>query len=260
MAAVLSRLGLTESRRRPAVCPACLRMPVFGEERLSAPAVFTLAGVLVVSVLAWAFVAGQSSKGMDVSMMPWQVFAGTWVLMMAAMMLPSAVPIVVTFARNSSRRQGWPAATAILVASYMCSWLAFGLTCYALYTAVRMPWPRQTLVGGALLVAAGLYALTPLKRASQARCRELCALHGPLPFNLYRSAALVGLKYGLSCIGCSGALMLAMVVIGMASLGWALVLAAIVLIYKFAPAPPMRQEILVSLAVVAAGIVYEGLG
>jgi len=50
-----------------------------------------------------------------------------------------------------------------------------------------------------------------------------------------------------------------MVVIGMASLGWALVLAAIVLIYKFAPALPMRQEILVSLAVIALGIVYAGL-
>ena len=257
MSAVLARLGLTESRRRPAVCPACERMPVFGEERLSAPAVFTLAGVLLVSVLAWAFVAGQSSMG--IGMMTWQVFAGMWVLMMAAMMLPSAVPVVVTFARNSSRRQGWPAATTILVVSYLCVWLAFGITCYVLYTALGMPWPQQTLVGGSLLVAAGLYSLTPLKRASQARCRELCALHGPLPFNLYRSGAVVGLRYGLSCIGCSGALMIAMVVIGMASLGWALVLAAIVLIYKFAPALPMRQEVLVSLAIIALGIVYAGL-
>src|SRR5436305_1451946 len=134
MSAVLAKLGLTESGRRPAVCPACGRMPVFGEERLSAPAVFTLAGVLVVSVLAWAFVAGQSSMSMDPGMLSWQVFAGTWVLMMAAMMLPSAVPIVVRFARDSSRRQGWPAATAILVVSYLCVWLAFGLTGYVLYT------------------------------------------------------------------------------------------------------------------------------
>ncbi|MFI5269196.1 MAG: DUF2182 domain-containing protein [Chloroflexota bacterium] len=234
-------------------------MPVFGEDRLSAPAVFTLAGVLLVAVLSWAFVAGQSSMDMAVDMMTWQVFAGTWVLMMAAMMLPSAVPVVVTFARNSSRRQGWPAATAILVVAYMCVWLAFGITCYVLYSALRMPWPQQTLIGGGLLVAAGLYSLTPLKRSSQARCRELCALHNPLPFNLYRGGALVGLRYGLSCIGCSGALMIAMVVIGMASLGWALVLAAIVLIYKFAPALPMRQEIVVSLAVIALGVVYAGL-
>ncbi|HTE86134.1 MAG TPA: DUF2182 domain-containing protein [Dehalococcoidia bacterium] len=259
MSAVLARLGLTESRRRPAVCPACGRMPVFGDERLSAPAVFTLAGVVVISVLAWAFVVGQSSMGTAMGMMTWQVFAGVWVLMMAAMMLPSAVPVVVTFARDSSRRQGWPAATAILAVSYLCVWLAFGITCYVLYTAARMPWPQQTLIGGALLVAAGLYSLAPLKRSSQARCRELCALHGPLPFNLYRSGALVGLRYGLSCIGCSGALMIAMVVIGMASLGWALVLAAIVLIYKFAPALPMRQEIFVSLAIIALGIAYGGL-
>jgi predicted metal-binding membrane protein len=233
-------------------------MPVFGEERLSAPAVFTLAAVLVVSVLAWAFVAGQSSMSMAIGMMAWQVFAGTWVLMMAAMMLPSAVPVVVTFARNSSRRQGWPAATTILVVSYMCVWLVFGIICYVLYRTLGMPWPQQALAGGALLVAAGLYSLTPLKRSSQARCRELCALHGPLPFNLYRSGALVGLRYGLSCIGCSSAVMVAAVVIGMASLGWALVLAVIVLIYKFAPALRMRQEVFVALAVIALGIVFAG--
>jgi len=58
---------------------------------------------------------------------------------------------------------------------------------------------------GVALVLAGIYGLTPIKRASQARCRELCALHGPLPFNLLRSAVTAGLRYGLSCAGCSAA-------------------------------------------------------
>jgi predicted metal-binding membrane protein len=67
-----------------------------------------------------------------------------------------------------------------------------------------MPWPNQELAGRAALVVAGLYALTPLKRANEAWCRELCAVHGSLSFNLVRSAVVVGARYGLSCLGCSG--------------------------------------------------------
>jgi hypothetical protein len=51
----------------------------------------------------------------------------------------------------------------------------------------------------------------------------LCALHGPLPFNLMRSAVVAGARYGLSCLGCSAALMVAMVLLGMSSLWWDLV-------------------------------------
>ena len=91
-----------------------------------------------------------------------------------------------------------------------------------------MPWPNQAVVAGLALAVAGVYSVSPIKRASQARCRELCALHGPLPFNLMRSAAVVGARYGLSCLGCSAALMVAMVLIGMSSLWWAVILAIVV--------------------------------
>jgi predicted metal-binding membrane protein len=119
-----------------------------------------------------------------------------------------------------------------------------------------MPWPNQGLIGGAALVIAGLYALTPVKRASEARCRELCALHGPLPFNLMRSAVAVGARYGLSCLGCSAGLMLAMVLIGMSSLVWMTVLAAVVLAYKLAPAPTPRWMLALSVSLVALGVLY----
>ncbi len=65
---------------------------------------------------------------------------------------------------------------------------AFGVVWYLVYIAVGMPWPNQTVVGGAPLIVAGLYALSPLKRASESRCRELCAIHCPRPFNVMRSA------------------------------------------------------------------------
>src|SRR5204863_934371 len=132
----------------------------------------------------------------------------------------------------------------------------FGVVCYAIYTALRMPWPNQPMVIGLALALAGVYSVSPIKRASQARCRELCALHGPLPFNLMRSAALAGVRYGLSCIGCSAALMLGMVLLGMSSLWWAVILGLVVLIYKFAPPLRMRYELALSAALVALGGAY----
>jgi predicted metal-binding membrane protein len=176
--------------------------------------------------------------------------------MMAAMMLPSATPLVFEFARNAEGRRGWRAATALLGATYLGVWLAFGAVCYGLSNAVGMPWPNQGLVGGAALVIAGLYALTPLKRAAEARCRELCALHGPLPFNLMRSAVMVGARYGLSCLGCSAGVMVAMVLIGMSNVVWMLVLAAVVLAYKVGPAPTRPRMLALSAAMVALGVAY----
>jgi predicted metal-binding membrane protein len=135
-------------------------------------------------------------------------------------------------------------------------WLAFGVVCYALYNALGMPWPQQSVIGGAALVVAGLYALTPLKRATEAWCRERCALHSPLPFNLMRSAVVAGVRYGMSCIGCSAGLMVAVVLIGMSSLIWMIVLSALVLVYKLAPAPTLPRMLTVSAALVLLGVCY----
>src|SRR5207302_11293283 len=99
-----------------------------------------------------------------------------------AMMLPSAIPVVLEFARTAGRRRGWQGGTGVLAGTYLGVWLVFGVVCYAVYTALRMPWPNQDVVVGVALALAGVYSASPIKRASQARCRELCALHGPLPF------------------------------------------------------------------------------
>ena len=119
-----------------------------------------------------------------------------------------------------------------------------------------MPWPNQKVAVGLALALAGVYSVSPIKRASQARCRELCALHGPLPFNLMRSAAVVGARYGLSCLGCSAALMVAMVLLGMSELWWAVILAVVILVYKLAPPLRMRHELLLSAALAALGVAY----
>src|SRR5438132_13414627 len=160
---------------------------------------------------------------------------------------------------NAERRRGWRVATALLGTTLLGVWLAFGVVCYVLYNAFGMPWPNQAVVGGVALIIAGLYALTPLKRASEARCRELCAVHGPLPFNLTRSALVAGGRYGLSCIGCSAGLMVAMVLIGTSNLLWMMALTALVLIYKLAPASTLRWASAMSAAVIVLGVLYAAL-
>ena len=259
---LLTTIGLIRQARPGGFCPACrvLMKARDASQELAKPTVAALV-VLAVAGVAWAAMAHHSRSmaamdGMDMGLGPIEPFAAMWVVMMAAMMLPSAIPVVLEFARTAERRRGWQVATGVLAVTYLGVWLIFGVVCYAIYTALRMPWPNQPMVIGVALAVAGVYSLSPIKRASQARCRELCALHGPLPFNLIRSAAVAGVRYGLSCIGCSAALMVAMVLLGMSSLWWAVIFGVIVLFYKWAPPLRMRYELALSAALVALGVVY----
>jgi predicted metal-binding membrane protein len=261
-AQVLSTLRLIRPSRRRGFCPACrLFQTGDGPQEIAAPAVISL-GFLIVAAVAWAstIAASRSMGDMTMGLGSMESFVTAWTVMMAAMMIPSATPLVFEFARTAEGRRGWRAATALMSVTYLGVWLAFGVVCYALYNAVGMPWPNQGLVGGAALVIAGLYALTPLKRASEARCREICALHGSLPFNLQRSAIVVGARYGLSCLGCSAGLMVAMVLVGMSVLAWTAVLGAILLIYKLAPTPSRGSMVALSVVLVALGALYAAGG
>jgi len=269
---VLAAGGLIRPVRPTGFCPACKGWvagtgalasdsgtgdPAHSVRREVDPAALTALVVLVVAALAWVLTVAQLGS-MDMSM-GWgslPAFATTWLVMMAAMMLPTALPLVYEFAHNAERRRGWQVATAALGVAYLSVWLVFGLLCYAVYRALNMPWPDQPLIGGLALVLAALYGLTPIKRASEARCRELCALHDPLPFNLLRSALVAGVRYGLSCLGCTAGLMVAAVIIGMTSLGWMIILSGLVLVYKLAPPLAGKYKLLVSLGIAVLCIVY----
>ena len=259
----LSVIGLIRQTRRRGFCPACRLVVAPSSQRHeteveTAPPALTVLAFLVVAGLAWALMLWQSraSGEMAMGLGSFESFAASWLVMMAAMMLPSAMPLVFEFARTYEGRRGWQAATVVLGLTYLSIWLAFGLLGYIVRNAFPLSWPRQGLIGGVVFVLAGLYGLTPIKRASEARCRELCALHGPLPFNLMRSALVVGAKYGLSCVGCSAALMVAMLIIGMSNVGWIVILSGVVLVYKLAPAPSMRRTLLLSAALGVLGVVY----
>jgi predicted metal-binding membrane protein len=259
---LLAAVGLVRPARPGGFCPACRLLigALDARPELAKPMAAALA-VLAVAAVAWAAMihharAMAGMDGMDMGLGSLASFAVTWVVMMAAMMLPSAIPVVLEFARAAERRRGWPLATGVLAVTYLGVWLLFGVVCYAVYTALGMPWPNQATVTGLALVLAGLYSMSPVKRASQARCRELCALHGPLPFNLLRSAAVAGARYGLSCLGCSAALMVAMVLLGMSNPWWGVVLGLVVLVYKLAPPLRMLQELALAASLVALGVAY----
>ena len=257
-AQMLASVGLIRTSRRPGFCPAC-RLFQSGDapQEIAAPALIALA-FLILAALAWGFTIAQMSSMDDMSMGLGSLgpVVVTWVVMMAAMMIPSATPLLFDFARTAEGRRGWRTATALLGATYLAVWLTFGVACYAVYNVLGMPWPNQALVGGGVLALAGLYALTPIKRASEARCRELCALHGPLPFNLMRSAVVAGGRYGLSCLGCTAGLMVAMLLIGLSNLIWMIGLSAVILIYKLGPAPTFRWIAGLSVVLIGLGVAY----
>ncbi|MDB5460722.1 MAG: hypothetical protein JWO72_2463 [Caulobacteraceae bacterium] len=169
-----------------------------------------------------------------------------WMVMMVAMMLPSAAPMILlysAFARGVKAQGAVLAPTLVFAGVYLLLWAAFS----ALAAAAQVLLVQARLlssgtlrleggrIAGALLAAAGLYQLTPIKRACLRQCRS------PLSFvsRLWRpgwvGAARLGLAHGAFCIGCCWMLMALLFVGGVMSLAWVAVLAVVVLIEKVAP-------------------------
>ena len=191
----------------------------------------TFATTLGVAGLCW-LIAAQQMRGMDMgtetTLGSFPYFVGVWTAMMAAMMLPGALPAVLRFVRG--RRQVF--AAPLFAASYVAVWTLFGLAVYAVYR------PHAAWAAGLLAVAAGIYELTPLKRACRSRCREKV-----------RS----GFEFGLYCFGSSVGLMAVLVGVGVMSLTWMAVIAALVLVQKLVP-PRKIVDVPAALALVVLGL------
>jgi predicted metal-binding membrane protein len=196
-----------------------------------APQIRTSVVLLAGAAVAWA-VTVERMRGMDegpgthLGGLGW--YLGIWVTMMAAMMLPSAAPAAVRVARLARR-----APTVLFAAGYLLVWTGFGLGAYALYrlvTSFDTGWAAWDEGGpyltAALVLAAGLYELTPLKR----RCLEGC--RNPSPDG---DALRAGLRYGLECVGCSGGLMVVLFALGVMSLTWMAVIAGVIFAEKVFP-------------------------
>jgi predicted metal-binding membrane protein len=169
-----------------------------------------------------------------------------WAVMAVAMMLPTALPLVVLFMRFRRSRHPHLAAggaTAALVLGYLAAWFAFGAAAAALQYGLEhagaltpvMGRLRSAAAGGAVLLAAGLFQLSALKRACLARCRS------PLMFLMTRwregrpGPFVMGLDHGLFCLGCCWALMLVMFVAGVMNLAWMAALTVLMTLEKVVP-------------------------
>jgi predicted metal-binding membrane protein len=189
-----------------------------------------LTATLGLAAASWV-VAVQQMNGMDMGVATelgsFAFFVAVWVSMMTAMMLPGAVPAI-----SKVVRAGRVLEVPLFAGSYVAVWTLVGLVVYALYR------PHGTSAAGALAIAAGLYELTPLKRACRKRCREKT-----------RS----GVRFGLACVGSSIGLMVLLVAVGVMSVAWMAVVAALVLAQKLLP-PRAIIDVPLALAIVGLGI------
>ncbi len=232
--------------------------------RLSPAAV--AAAVLAAALASW-LVAVDRMDGMDMGpgtdLGSFPFFLGVWVTMMAAMMLPSALPMVLLFQRVSAGRRAADKAavsTSVFVLSYLLVWTAFGLVAFAAYRGVKaldlsfLAWDREgPIVAGVAVGVAGLYELSPLKRVCLHHCR------GPLHFLLggwkdgTRGAIAMGVEHGAFCAGCCWGLMIVLFALGVMSITWMLVVAAAIFAQKVVPfGDGLRWPL--AAALVAAGV------
>ena len=224
------------------------RLPAFHVDRRQLALIGLL---LVLAAVAW-LVTDDRMAGMDAGpgTDPGSLgfYVSAWVVMMAAMMFPSAAPMVVTYARIQGLRRelgkagAGRGATAVFVAGYLLSWTVFGLLAYALVDVIRsldvdaFSWDRGgPYLAGGVIVAAAIYQLTPLKDVCLSHCR------GPLDFILghfrpgYGGALRTGVEHGGWCVGCCWALMAALFAVGVMSVGWMVFVAAMIATEKMLP-------------------------
>jgi predicted metal-binding membrane protein len=189
-----------------------------------------LTATLGLAAASWV-VAVRQMNGMDMGVATqlgsFTFFVALWVAMMAAMMLPGAAPAVLRSAHARGVR-----AVPLFVGSYLAMWTLVGIAVYALYA------PHGSFAAGALVIAAGLYELTPLKRHFRRRCRE---------------SAGSGFEFGLWCVGSSIGLMLMLVALSVMSVTWMSVVAVVVLAQKLLPATA-AFDVPLALAIVGLGV------
>jgi len=208
-----------------------------------------LSGLLLGAALVTWVVVVQRMRGMDAGPgtdlggLGW--YLGVWVTMMAAMMLPSVAPMVLLFDKVSAeraRRGRTVVPTWIFTSSYLAVWTLYGLAAYGVYRGLRslhlgfLDWDRGgPYVVAALLVLAGAYELTPLKTVCLSHCRS------PMHFvlggwrNGIGGALRMGAEHGAYCVGCCWGLMVVFFGLGVMSIAWMAVVAALIFTQKILP-------------------------
>ena len=187
------------------------------------------------------------------------LFLLAWQVMVAAMMLPSSLPLVRMYAAASAGAPDRRRAMAAFLAAYAVVWSAFGLIAFGgdagLHAAVTAsPWLQQHdwAIAPSVLLLAGAFQFTPLKDACLRACRHPASFlqrhyrRGP------RGGFTLGARHGLFCVGCCWALMLVMFAVGAASLIWMAALTALMVHEKTRPSGA-RTVPLTGVVLLAAG-------
>jgi len=200
--------------------------------------------LVLIAAVAWVDVVRSSLGDPDMMMtmfMPMTVsdglaFVASWGVMMTAMMLPSALPMIGLYGAT----QRGPAARGVPVVVfafvYLAVWAAFGAPVYVAHTFLMALPPAAFAYGiAAVLIAAGAFQLSPLKQACLRVCRS------PLGFMLghwragLRGSLGLGWSHAVYCLGCCWALMVVLVAAGAMGLAWVLLIAAVVAAEKLLP-------------------------
>ena len=176
-----------------------------------------------------------------------------WWVMMIAMMLPSAAPMILLYARvvrhnrKLSGETGAIVPTAVFLLGYLLAWLVFSLGATLLQWLLErsglvhgmMMWSNSYLLTALLLVGAGLYQLSPLKYACLAHCQSPAAFLSRYWRNGWSGALHMGVAHGLYCVGCCWTLMLLLFAGGIMNLVWIAGLAVLVLLEKLVRRPAL---------------------
>jgi predicted metal-binding membrane protein len=244
-------------------------------------------GLAVIALLAWLFVLDGAGTGMSVRAMStwrfppplvpaanepwpahyWLVMLAMWWVMMIAMMVPSAAPAILLYARVVRHAQAGATSVAAVAsvswfaAGYLLAWLAFSLAAVLAQWGLErlglmhmmMMWSLDAWLSGAILVAAGLYQLSPFKERCLRHCRtpvEFLSRHWRPGTG---GALRLGAAHGLYCVGCCVMLMALLLVGGIMNLFWIAAIAIVVLVEKLAPAGRYVARI-TGAALVACGL------
>lgn len=237
------------------------------QETLRRDRFWVLSSLTVLTLLAWLYLlnaaAGMEAGAADLQRWSPQ-YAGMmclmWVIMMIGMMLPSAAPIMLLHARVCRRQSHRIAPTGSFMLGYLAAWSLYSIGATALQwilvgLALLSPMmvTTSTPFGAAVLVAAGIYQLTPYKDACLARCRS------PMDFLAHHwrdgagGAFRMGLAHGAYCVGCCWVLMIVLFVVGVMNLLWVAAVTCFVLLEKVSPHGVVIGR-LAGTALVAAGL------
>jgi len=229
-----------------------------GSGTLARPRIAILVSLLALSAIGWGLVAWQASTGasmpmhdgmetgLDLTMgLAAPLFLAMWVAMMVAMMFPAAAPMILLFDRveRGKREAGRSyVPTAYFVGAYLAIWTAFGGVAFALALGVdglvadtHLATEQWGRVAGLLLIAAGLYQLTPLKEVCLSKCQS------PMSFLMTSwrdgkvGAIQMGLVHGGYCLGCCWLLFVILLPLGVMNVAAMVVIAVFVFGEKCLP-------------------------